>query len=222
MKDSQLVETELKQTLDVLYREGANEEPPEALDAEILALASAHLASPKPEIAVRRGIRRFPYAISSAASLLLLVGLVLTNPQQVFFNTDTVLPEADMLMVPVAEEGMVRTEMNANARTGVSSAPEVFSASPTTTDATAAAQAETTAILKSSAMKSVMEPLALRPDGLADTDDIDLLLASLEDTLAGGGRQQTLQLIEAFIARDYELTAQQQVRFELLQSQLAD
>ncbi|ABL99276.1 hypothetical protein SHAM105786_04125 [Shewanella amazonensis] len=252
MKDSQLVDTELKQTLDALYREGAREEPPEALDAEILALAGAHLASPKPEIVVRRGLRRFPYAISSAASLMLLVGLVLLNPQQVFFNADTVLPETDMLVAPMADEGMVRTEMNANARNGVSSAPDMassqpavnqqplqieqgqqpeaqtrtapaaFSSPPTATDESAEPQVATTAILKSSARKLVSEPLALRPDGLADTDDIDLLLASLEDTLAGGDSQLTLSLIEAFIAREYELTAPQQLIFDQLQSRLAE
>lgn len=253
MKDSQLVDSELKQTLDALYREGANEEPPEALDAEILALAGAHLASPKPEVVVRRGIRRFPYAISSAASLMLLVGLVLLNPQQVFFNADTVLPETDMLVAPTAESDIVGSmEVNATAvydaglapQMAVSqsesgaqpaqseqrqmlgeqtrSAPAALSAPPTSTDVTAEPHVATTAILKSAAKTSASEPLILRPDGLADTDDVDLLLAFLEDTLAGGDSQQTQQVIEAFIAREYELTAQQRARFDQLQSRLAD
>ncbi|MBT1443347.1 hypothetical protein KJI95_02230 [Shewanella sp. JM162201] len=74
-------DTEFRE-LDTLYRQGARELPPAHLDAQILEFASARgeqsATAPR-----QKSPRRFPYVMSTAASVLLLVGLFIINPELV-------------------------------------------------------------------------------------------------------------------------------------------
>lgn len=122
MKDSphSALSPELKQEMDSLYRQGAREIPPARLDEEIRSLALRHLDTHQQPAAKRQGVRRFPYVISTAASLMLLVSLVLINPRFSFFGDSLPVPaESDMMGTSPA----VLQESAPEAASGAQSAP---------------------------------------------------------------------------------------------------
>uniref|UniRef100_Q0HS68 Uncharacterized protein n=1 Tax=Shewanella sp. (strain MR-7) TaxID=60481 RepID=Q0HS68_SHESR len=97
-----LEEEVLRQEVSALYHKQALEMPSERLDQDILRLSQAHLAemnvSPlKP--AATPVWRRFPWALSSAASLVLVVGLIVLN--RGYFEEELVAPAALTMSAPM-------------------------------------------------------------------------------------------------------------------------
>lgn len=81
-------EVALQQEISTWYRQQAIEVPPPQLDQDILRRAQAHLIEMHPSqltsVEVNRSFwRRYPWALSSAASLVLVIGLVVLNRPQV-------------------------------------------------------------------------------------------------------------------------------------------
>lgn len=92
----------LHQEVSAWYHKQALEMPPERLDQDILRLSQAHLADInvnqlKP--AATPIWRRFPWALSSAASLVLVVGLVILN--RGYFEEELVAPAALTMSAPM-------------------------------------------------------------------------------------------------------------------------
>lgn len=95
-------EEALHQEVSAWYHKQALEIPPERLDQDILRLSQAHLADInvnqlKP--AATPIWRRFPWALSSAASLVLVVGLVILN--RGYFEEELVAPAALTMSAPM-------------------------------------------------------------------------------------------------------------------------
>ncbi|MEJ6519528.1 hypothetical protein PQI64_07240 [Shewanella bicestrii] len=95
-------EEALRQEVSAWYHKQALEMPPERLDQDILRLSQAHLADInvnqlKPS--VTPVWRRFPWALSSAASLVLVVGLVILNRGH--FEEELVAPAALTMSAPM-------------------------------------------------------------------------------------------------------------------------
>lgn len=95
-------EEALRQEVSAWYHKQALEMPPERLDQDILRLSQAHLAEMnvsqlKP--AATPVWRRFPWALSSAASLVLVVGLVILNRGN--FEEELVAPAALTMSAPM-------------------------------------------------------------------------------------------------------------------------
>ncbi|QXN25960.1 hypothetical protein KVP08_005065 [Shewanella putrefaciens] len=95
-------EEALRQEVSAWYHKQALEMPPERLDQDILRLSQAHLADInvnqlKP--AATPIWRRFPWALSSAASLMLVVGLVTLN--RGYFEEELVAPAALTMSAPM-------------------------------------------------------------------------------------------------------------------------
>jgi len=95
-------EEALRQEVSAWYHKQALEMPSERLDQDILRLSQAHLAEMnvsqlKP--AATPIWRRFPWALSSAASLVLVVGLVILNRGH--FEKELVAPAALTMSAPM-------------------------------------------------------------------------------------------------------------------------
>ncbi|WP_133182193.1 hypothetical protein [Shewanella decolorationis] len=101
-------EEALRQEVSAWYHKQALEMPPERLDQDILRLSQAHLAEMnvsqlKP--AATPIWRRFPWALSSAASLVLVVGLVILNRGH--FEEELVAPAALTMSAPMPAQAQL-------------------------------------------------------------------------------------------------------------------
>lgn len=102
-------ERALQQEVLVWYRQQALEVPPQQLDQDILQLAQTHLAemhqSKITAVEAPTSVwRRHPWALSSAASLVLVVGLLVLNRPQI---KDVIAP-SPMAMSAPAPQAMTR------------------------------------------------------------------------------------------------------------------
>ncbi|MCP3128096.1 hypothetical protein [Shewanella sp. KJ2020] len=103
----------LRQEISAWYHQQALEVPSEKLDQDILRLSQTHLAEMnitklKPVIAPLW--QRFPWAFSSAASLVIVVGLLVLNRPQV--DRALMTPSAVMMDAPTASSA-AEAELNA-------------------------------------------------------------------------------------------------------------
>lgn len=103
----------LRQEISAWYHQQALEVPPEKLDQDILRLSQTHLAEMnitklKPVVAPLW--QRFPWAFSSAASLVIVVGLLVLNRPQV--DRALMTPSAVMMDAPTASP-TAEAELNA-------------------------------------------------------------------------------------------------------------
>lgn len=95
-------EEALRQEVFTWYHKQALEMPPERLDQDILRLAQTHLAEinvSQIKSSVTPVWRRFPWALSSAASLVIVVGLVVLNRGQ--FEEEALAPAAVTMSAPM-------------------------------------------------------------------------------------------------------------------------
>lgn len=95
-------EEALRQEVSAWYHKQALEMPPERLDQDILRLSQARLA--EMNVSQLKPVatpvwRRFPWALSSAASLVLVVGLVILNRGH--FEEELVAPAALTMSAPM-------------------------------------------------------------------------------------------------------------------------
>ncbi|ESE40783.1 hypothetical protein [Shewanella decolorationis] len=95
-------EEALRQEVSAWYHKQALEMPPERLDQDILRLSQARLA--EMNVSQLKPVatpvwRRFPWALSSAASLVLVVGLVTLN--RGYFEEELVAPAALTMSAPM-------------------------------------------------------------------------------------------------------------------------
>ncbi|PIW61026.1 hypothetical protein [Shewanella sp. CG12_big_fil_rev_8_21_14_0_65_47_15] len=93
----------LREEVSAWYHQQALEVPPEKLDQDILRLSQTHLAEMniaklKPPVAPLW--QRFPWAFSSAASLVIVLGLLVLNRPQV--DRELMTPSAVMMGAPTA------------------------------------------------------------------------------------------------------------------------
>ncbi|MFV0594564.1 hypothetical protein [Shewanella sp.] len=107
-------EEALRQEVSAWYHKQALEVPSERLDQDILRLSQVHLAEMnvsqlKP--AATPMWRRFPWALSSAASLVLVVGLVILNRGH--FEEELVAPAALTMSAPMP---VAQSELDSNAQ----------------------------------------------------------------------------------------------------------
>lgn len=108
-------ETEARKQVSIWYHQQSLEIPSAKLDQDILALAQTHLVDmnrTRPKSATLPFWRRFPLALSSAASLVIVVGVVILNRPQV----DDVAMTKELSMnapVPQTIEPMVAAKMRA-------------------------------------------------------------------------------------------------------------
>lgn len=103
----------LRQEISAWYHQQALEVPPEKLDQDILRLSQTHLAEMnitklKPVVAPLW--QRFPWAFSSAASLVIVVGLLVLNRPQV--DRALMTPSAVTMDAPTASPA-AEAELNA-------------------------------------------------------------------------------------------------------------
>lgn len=103
----------LRQEISAWYHQQALEVPSEKLDQDILRLSQTHLAEMnitklKPVVAPLW--QRFPWAFSSAASLVIVVGLLVLNRPQV--DRALMTPSAVMMDAPTASSA-AEAELNA-------------------------------------------------------------------------------------------------------------
>lgn len=103
----------LRQEVSAWYHQQALEVPPEKLDQDILRLSQTHLAEMnitklKPVVAPLW--QRFPWAFSSAASLVIVVGLLVLNRPQV--DRALMTPSAVIMDAPTASPA-AEAELNA-------------------------------------------------------------------------------------------------------------
>lgn len=103
----------LRQEISAWYHQQALEVPPEKLDQDILRLSQTHLAEMnitklKPVVAPLW--QRFPWAFSSAASLVIVVGLLVLNRPQV--DRALMTPSAVTMDTPTASPA-AEAELNA-------------------------------------------------------------------------------------------------------------
>ncbi|MCS6261002.1 hypothetical protein G3479_17400 [Shewanella baltica] len=102
-------ERALQQEVLAWYRQQALEVPPQQLDQDILQLAQTHLAemhqSKVTAVEAPTSVwRRHPWALSSAASLVLVVGLLVLNRPQI----EDVMAPSPMAMSAPAPQAMTR------------------------------------------------------------------------------------------------------------------
>ncbi|EHC06569.1 hypothetical protein Sbal625DRAFT_1239 [Shewanella baltica OS625] len=102
-------ERALQQEVLAWYRQQALEVPPQQLDQDILQLAQTHLAemhqSKITAVEAPTSVwRRHPWALSSAASLVLVVGLLVLNRPQI----EDVMAPSPMAMSAPAPQAMTR------------------------------------------------------------------------------------------------------------------
>ncbi|ABK49375.1 conserved hypothetical protein [Shewanella sp. ANA-3] len=101
-------EEAIRQEVSAWYHKQALEMPPERLDQDILRLSQARLA--EMNVSQLKPVatpvwRRFPWALSSAASLVLVVGLVILN--RGYFEEELVTPAALTMSAPMPAQAQL-------------------------------------------------------------------------------------------------------------------
>ncbi|QSX39820.1 hypothetical protein [Shewanella cyperi] len=192
--------------LDALYREGADELPGETVDSRILDMARQGLGQPKVN---RPWWRENPLAISSAASLLLVVALVWLNPAMQGGDPLPLNPES----LPLNPESLSLESME-------QALPAPVMSSPGSADASSADSAALApSVSMSRAAKQV--PEAARTALLPEPVDVDAMLAEVSTLLDKGDKEAAAQRLAALLEAEPSLTHVQRQRLESLQQRLA-
>ncbi|QSX36212.1 hypothetical protein [Shewanella sedimentimangrovi] len=192
--------------LDALYREGAEELPGEAVDSRILEMARQGLGQPKVH---RPWWRANPLAISSAASLLLVVALVWLNPAMQGGDPLPLNPES----LPLNPEPLSLESQE-------QALPAPVMSSPGSADVSSA---DSAALAPSASMSPVAKqaPVAARMALLPEPLDVDTMLAEVSALLDQGDKETAGKRLAALLEAEPSLTDAQQQRLKSLQQRLA-
>ncbi|WP_372873289.1 hypothetical protein [Shewanella sp.] len=189
MKDNlyQVVEGELQQEIDNLYREGARETPPDRIDNEIRFIAQSQHSLKELPVNRKPGLRRFHYAVSTAASLMLLVSLVIFEPWLMVGNDSQ---PSDLEMVPM----------------------QLDSASIPLSDEVAPVSQSAPVLMKSAPQALKLETNELEA-GVAVLS-VDERLDAIAEAIDAGKIEQARELMDALLAEGATLTESQKLRIE--------
>ncbi|MCG9966194.1 hypothetical protein [Shewanella cutis] len=234
-------ELALRQEVSTWYFKQALEMPPDRLDQDILRLAQTQLSERNVSQLTPSAMpiwRRFPWVLSSAASLVIVVGLVVLNRGQ--FEEDMGAPAALTMSAPmparvatdVAEAKVQEAEMTSQARLAEDTAKQTAQREVMRAQANMAAEENIQA--KS---RSLPQVARAHPEGdvqaTVNTDTAALMssLARLQELIESKKIQEALVLEQTLVKQYPELSqsssvkaaandAKAVVKFKALQQQL--
>ncbi|VEF25015.1 Uncharacterised protein [Shewanella baltica] len=224
----------LQQQVLAWYRQQALEVPPQQLDQDILQLAQTHLAEMHQSKitaveAPTSAWRRHPWALSSAASLVLVVGLLVLNRSQI----EDVMAPSPMTMSAPAPQAMTRMA-DTQALQSSNMQAEAVAKHEIQTQMQQAKAAAGALELQHDASSPAIAARSMNAPSAAESSDIDKvpLAESLHQLHAFIEAKETEQalVLEQQLLKDYPqlaveaadkaLLSEQQLEFKKLQQQL--
>lgn len=221
----------LQQQVLAWYRQQALEVPPQQLDQDILQLAQTHLAemhqSKITAVEAPTSVwRRHPLALSSAASLVLVVGLLVLNRPQI----EDVMAPSPMAMSAPAPQAMTRIAdtqalQSSNMQAEAVAKHEIQTQMQQAKAAAGAIERQHDAISPAIAARSMNAPESSDIDKVPLAESLHQLHAFIEAKETEQALVLEQQLLKdypqlAVEAADKALLSEQQLEFKKLQQQL--